>query len=235
MQNKGVDVGVRVEVRAETLKHITELLYELKLIYYSKTFDDKVRTFCMCPYGFVAVENYRGLITVNGHSYANRKSNNTNFALLVTETFTEPFDDPLKYGQSVSQLANLLGGTVLVQRLGDLRAGRRSTPSRIERGLVAPTLKNATPGDLSLVLPYRQMVDILEMLDAMEGIAPGIASKHTLLYGVEIKFYSSYVEMREGFETVIDGLYAIGDGVGITRGLLQASMCGVLAARHIMK
>ena len=233
MRNKGVDVGVRVEVRAETLKHITELLYELKTVYYSKTFDDKVRTFCMCPYGFVAVENYRGLTTVNGHSFANRKSGNTNFALLVTETFTEPFDDPLKYGQSVSQLANLLGGTVLVQRLGDLRAGRRSTPARIERGLVTPTLKKATPGDLSLVLPYRQMVDILEMLDAMEHIAPGIASKHTLLYGVEIKFYSSHVEMREGFETLIDGMYTIGDGVGITRGLLQASMCGVLTARHI--
>lgn len=233
MRNKGVDVGVRVEVRAETLNHITDLLYELKAIYYSKTFDDKVRTFCMCPQGYVAVENYRGLITVNGHSYADHKSSNTNFALLVTETFTEPFDDPLKYGQSVSQLANLLGGTVLVQRLGDLRAGRRSTPARIERGLVTPTLKDATPGDLSLVLPYRQMVDILEMLDAMESIAPGIASKHTLLYGVEIKFYSSHVEMREGFETAIDGIYAIGDGAGITRGLLQASMCGVIAARHI--
>ena len=235
MRNKGVDVGVRVEVRAETLKHITELLYELKAIYYSKTFDDKVRTFCMCPHGFVALENYRGLITANGHSYAKRKSRNTNFALLVTETFTEPFDDPLKYGQSVSRLANLLGDTVLVQRLGDLRAGRRSTPARIERGLVTPTLKSATPGDLSLVLPYRQMVDILEMLEAMESIAPGIASKHTLLYGVEIKFYSSHVEMRDGFETTIDGLYAIGDGAGITRGLLQASMCGVLAAQHIIK
>ncbi|PID57538.1 FAD-dependent oxidoreductase [candidate division KSB3 bacterium] len=235
MNNKGVDVGVRVEVRAETLKHITELLYELKAVYYSTTFDDKVRTFCMCPYGFVALENYRGLITANGHSYATRKSKNTNFALLVTESFTEPFDDPLKYGQSVSRLANLLGETVLVQRLGDLRAGRRSTPARIERGLVTPTLKKATPGDLSLVLPYRQMVDILEMLEAMETIAPGIASKHTLLYGVEIKFYSSHVEMREGFETAIDGLYAIGDGAGITRGLLQASMCGVLAAQHLLR
>jgi uncharacterized FAD-dependent dehydrogenase len=235
MRNKGVDVGVRIEVRAETLKHITELLYELKAIYYSKTFDDKVRTFCMCPYGFVAVENYRGLITVNGHSYANRKSENTNVALLVTETFTEPFDDPLKYGQSVSQLANCLGGPVLVQRLGDLRAGRRSTPARIERGIVSPTLKQATPGDLSLVIPYRQMVDILEMLDALENIAPGIASKHTLLYGVEIKFYSSHVEMREGFETAIDGMYAIGDGAGITRGLMQASMCGIIAARHVAK
>ncbi|MCP4396070.1 MAG: FAD-dependent oxidoreductase [bacterium] len=234
MRNKGVDVGVRVEVRAETLKHITELLYELKAIYYSKTFDDKVRTFCMCPHGFVALEDYRGLITANGHSYAKRKSRNTNFALLVTETFTEPFDDPLKYGQSVSRLANLLGDTVLVQRLGDLRAGRRSTPARIERGLVTPTLQNATPGDLSLVLPYRQMVDILEMLEALESIAPGIASKHTLLYGVEIKFYSSHVEMRDGFETDIDGLYAIGDGAGITRGLLQASMCGVLTAQHIV-
>ncbi len=235
MKNRGVDVGVRVEVRAETLKHITELLYELKAIYYSKTFDDKVRTFCMCPYGFVAVENYRGLITVNGHSYANRKSNNTNFALLVTETFTEPFNDPLKYGQSISQLANLLGGTVLVQRLGDLKAGRRSTPERIERGIVTPTLKQVTPGDLSLVIPYRQMMDILEMLDALESIVPGIASKHTLLYGVEIKFYSSHVEMREGFETTIDGMYAIGDGAGITRGLMQASMCGIIAARHIAK
>ena len=233
MRNRGVDVGVRVEVRSETLKHITELLYELKAIYYSQTFDDKVRTFCMCPYGFVAVENYRGLTTVNGHSYADRQSRNTNFALLVTKTFTEPFDDPLKYGQSVSRLANLLGGTVLVQRLGDLRAGRRSTPTRIERGLVTPSLKDATPGDLSLVLPYRQMVDILEMLDALDKIAPGIASKHTLLYGVEIKFYSSHVETREGFETLIDGLYAIGDGAGITRGLMQASMCGIIAARRI--
>ena len=233
MQNRGVDVGVRIEVRAETLKHITELLYELKAIYYSKTFDDKVRTFCMCPYGFVAIENYRGLTTVNGHSYATRTSRNTNFALLVTETFTEPFDDPVKYGQSVSQLANLLGETVLVQRLGDLRAGRRSTPARIERGLVTPTLKKATPGDLSLVIPYRQMVDILEMLDALEHIAPGIASKHTLLYGVEIKFYSSHVDVREGFETHINGMYAIGDGAGITRGLMQASMCGLIAARHI--
>lgn len=234
MKNTGVDVGVRVEVPADTLSHITEHLYELKAIYYSKTFDDKVRTFCMCPYGFVSIENYRGLVTVNGHSYANRKSKNTNFALLVTETFTEPFDDPLKYGQSVSQLANLLGGTVLVQRLGDLRGGRRSTPERIERGLVTPTLKTATPGDLSLVLPYRQMVDILEMLDALDQIAPGVASKHTLLYGVEIKFYSSHVETREGFETLIDGLYAIGDGAGITRGLMQASMCGIIAARHIL-
>ena len=234
MRNKGVDVGVRVEVPADILNHITEQLYELKAIYYSQTFDDKVRTFCMCPSGFVSVENYRGLITVNGHSYASRKSNNTNFALLVTETFTEPFDDPLKYGQSISQLANLLGGTVLVQRLGDLRGGRRSTPERIERGLVTPTLKTATPGDLSLVLPYRQMVDILEMLDALDRIAPGIASKHTLLYGVEIKFYSSHVEMRDGFETAIDRLYAVGDGAGITRGLMQASMCGVLAARHIV-
>lgn len=233
MHNRGVDVGVRVEVRAETLKHITDLLYELKAIYYSKTFDDKVRTFCMCPFGFVAVENYRGLTTVNGHSYANRTSRNTNFALLVTKTFTKPFDDPLKYGQSVSQLANLLGRTVLVQRLGDLRAGRRSTPERIERGLVTPTLKDATPGDLSLVIPYRQMVDILEMLDALEHIAPGVASKHTLLYGVEIKFYSSHVAMRDGFQTDIDGLYAIGDGAGITRGLMQASMCGLIAARHI--
>lgn len=235
MRNRGVDVGVRVEVRAETLKHITDLLYELKAMYYSQTFDDKVRTFCMCPYGFVAVENYRGLTTVNGHSYADRQSRNTNFALLVTKTFTEPFDDPLKYGQSVSQLANLLGGTVLVQRLGDLRAGRRSTPARIERGLVTPTLKDATPGDLSLVLPYRQMVDILEMLDALDQIAPGIASKHTLLYGVEIKFYSSYLETRAGFETMIDGLYAIGDGAGITRGLMQASMCGIIAARRIVE
>jgi len=233
LRNKGVDVGVRVEVRAETLKHITELLYELKAIYYSTTFDDRVRSFCMCPYGFVAVENYRGLTTVNGHSYADRTSKNTNFALLVTETFTEPFDDPLQYGKSVSQLANLLGGTILVQRLGDLRAGRRSTPARIGRGLVTPTLKQATPGDLSLVLPYRQMVDILEMLEALESIAPGIASKHTLLYGVEIKFYSSHVEIRDGFETAIDGLYAIGDGVGMTRGLMQASICGVLAARRI--
>lgn len=235
MENNGVDIGVRVEVRDEIMKPVTDLLYELKAIYYSKTYKDKVRSFCMCPSGFVAMENYRGLRTVNGHSAKDIKSRNTNFALLVTKTFTEPFNDPLEYARSISGLANLLaGGSVLVQRLGDLKDHRRSTTQRIKDSFVQPTLPEAVPGDLSLALPHRHLVSLIEMLDALDRIVPGVASDSTLLYGAEVKFYSNRVKVQNsGFETSIGGLYVAGDGSGYTRGLMQASMHGVVVARHI--
>ncbi len=229
-----VDIGVRVEVPAAVLEHLTDVVYESKLIYYSKSFDDKVRTFCMSPYGEVVMENNSGLITVNGHSYTDRRTSNTNFALLVSKTFTEPFKEPISYGKYIASLANMLGGGVLVQRLGDLLSGRRSTPERIKRGLVEPTLEKATPGDLSLVLPYRHMISILEMLKTMDGLAPGVNSHHTLLYGVEVKFYSSRPLLTSNMETQIKNLFAAGDGAGVTRGLAQASASGVLAARGIL-
>ena len=230
-----VDIGVRVEVPATVMEHLTRATYEAKLVFYSKTFDDKVRTFCMNPYGEVVKENLEGLVTVNGHSYADRRTPNTNFALLVSKTFTEPFRDPIAYGKYVASLANLLGGGVLVQRLGDLMAGRRSTWERLEKGLVAPTLRDATPGDLSLVFPYRHLTSLIEMLQALDKVAPGVASRHTLLYGVEVKFYSSRLRLTPALETEIQNLFAIGDGAGITRGLTQASASGVLAARSILK
>lgn len=229
-----VDIGVRVEVPAVVMEHLTDVVYESKLIYYSKSFDDKVRTFCMSPYGEVVMENNSGLITVNGHSYADRKTANTNFALLVSKTFTEPFKEPISYGRNIATLANMLGDGVLVQRLGDLLSGRRSTPERIRRGLVEPTLKEATPGDLSLVFPYRHMVSLLEMLEAMDKIAPGVYSRHTLLYGVEVKFYSSRPALTSNLETQIRNLFAAGDGAGVTRGLAQASASGVVVAREIL-
>ena len=232
--NNAVDIGVRVEVPAEVLEDITNTVYESKLIYYSKSFDDKVRTFCMNPNGFVVVENYEGVKTVNGHSFKNIKSENTNFALLVSKEFTHPFREPITYGKYIASLANMLGEGVIVQRLGDLLDGRRSTQDRINKGLVVPTLRDATPGDLSLVLPYRHLKDIIEMLEAMDRIAPGVNSKHTLLYGVEVKFYSSRVEVNNQFETPIENLFAIGDGAGITRGLAQASVTGVVVARAII-
>ncbi|NQU83948.1 MAG: FAD-dependent oxidoreductase [Parcubacteria group bacterium] len=234
-QNNGVDVGFRVEVRAKTLEHLTKHLYEAKIFYESPTFRDRVRTFCMCPQGFVGKENYRGLTTVNGHSYADKKSENTNFAVLVTQFFTDPFDDPIGYGKYVAEAANrLAGGGVLVQRLGDLKDGRRSTQGKIDRGFITPTLKDAIPGDLSLAMYHRQMTSILEMLEALETVAPGIASDHTLLYGNEVKFYSVKIETGAGFETSIPGLYVAGDGSGYTRGLLQASMQGVVVANSIV-
>ncbi len=232
--NNPVDIGVRVEVPATVLEHITDAIYESKLIYYSRSFDDRVRTFCMNPYGEVVIENNSGLITVNGHSYAEKKTDNTNFALLVSKSFTEPFKEPIRYGKNVAQLANMLGGGVLLQRLGDLLDGRRSTAERINRGLVKPTLQDTTPGDLSLVLPYRHLTAILEMLVALDRIAPGINSRHTLLYGVEVKFYSSRLALSPHLETSIANLFGVGDGVGITRGLAQASASGVLAAREVM-
>jgi hypothetical protein len=230
-----VDIGVRVETRASVLEELTEAMFEAKLVYYSRSFDDKVRTFCMCPYGEVTTENNSGTITVNGHSYSSRRTENTNFAILVSTSFTEPFKDPIAYGQYIARLANILGGGVIVQRLGDLQAGRRSTAERIERGMVRPTLPSATPGDLSFVLPHRYLMDILEMLEAMDDLAPGINDRHTLLYGVEAKFYSSRLQLSEGLETEVEGLFAAGDGAGVTRGVVQASASGVVAAREILK
>ncbi len=233
-----IDVGVRVEVPEAVLGELTSALYECKLEYYSKAFDDRVRTFCMCPAGEVTMESTGGsepVTTVNGHSYADRKTNNTNFALLVSTTFTEPFRDPIAYGRYLARLANLLSGGVIVQRFGDLMEGRRSTAGRIERGIVQPTLKSATPGDLSFVLPYRHLKSIIEMLGAMDRLAPGVASRHTLIYGIEVKFYSSRLALSENLESEIGNMFAAGDGAGVTRGLIQASGSGVVAAREIMK
>ena len=229
-----VDIGVRVETSAAVMRELTKVFYESKLVYYSSTFDDKVRTFCMNPYGEVVMEKAGDLISVNGHSYARKKTENTNFALLVSATFTEPFDDPIAYGRSVTKLANLLGEGVLVQRLGDLLAGRRSTPERLARCLTRPTLKQATPGDLSYVLPFRILQDIIEMIQAMDKLAPGLAERDTLLYGVEVKFYSHRIELSSRLETAIKGLYVIGDGAGITRGLIQASASGLVCAKAIL-
>lgn len=230
-----VDIGVRVECPAIVMKDITDEVYESKLIYHTKSFDDRVRTFCMNPYGQVVVENNGGIQTVNGHSYANKKSENTNFALLVSKNFTSPFDSPIAYGKYVASLANMLSDGVIVQRLGDLLEGRRTTEERLKRGNVRPTLKSAIPGDLSLVLPYRFLTDIIEMLQALDKVAPGIYSKHTLLYGVEVKFYSMRLKLTNSLETQIENLFAAGDGAGVTRGLAQASASGVIIAREILK
>jgi len=231
--NNPVDVGVRVEVQAPILEELTRILYEPKLIYYSKFFDDHVRTFCVAPQGEVITESYNGVLTVNGQSYAERKTRNTNFAILVSTSFTEPFKEPIAYGKYIARLTNLLSGGIMIQRLGDLEAGRRSTEERINRSTVIPSLKSATPGDLSFVLPYRYLSDIREMLEALDKIAPGLASNDTLLYGVEVKFYSSKLELSKCFETPIRNLFTIGDGAGLTRGLVQASISGVVAAREI--
>lgn len=233
--NNPVDVGVRVEVLAAVMEELTNVLYEPKFVYYSRFFDDQVRTFCVAPYGEVISESYDGVLTVNGQSYAERKTENTNFAILVSTSFTEPFKDPIAYGKYLARLSNLLSGGILVQRLGDLEAGRRSTPERIARSIVTPTLKNATPGDLSFVLPYRYLADIREMLEALDKIAPGIHSRDTLLYGVEVKFYSSRLELSNSLETKIRNLFTIGDGAGVTRGLIQASASGVIVAREILR
>lgn len=229
-----VDLGVRVELPATVMEPITDLLYEFKFLFWSRAFDDRVRTFCVCPHGEVSTEFAGDVMTVNGHSYADRKTTNTNFALLVSKNFTEPFDDPIAYGKSIARLANLLGGGVLVQRLGDLEAGRRSNTQRLRRSIVTPTLKSATPGDLGLVFPYRYIVNLLEMLHALDKIAPGVCSRHTLLYGVEVKFYSNRLTLSPGLETEVRNLFACGDGAGITRGLVQASASGLIAARSIM-
>ena len=233
--NNPVDVGVRVEVSATAMERLTEVLYEPKLIYYSKLFDDMVRTFCVSPYGEVTTESYDGVLTVNGGSYAERRTDNTNFAILVSTSFTEPFKEPIAYGKYIARLSNLLSGGVMVQRLGDLVAGRRTTPERLARSVVTPSLKNATPGDLSFVLPYRYLSDIREMLQALDNIAPGVHSRDTLLYGVEVKFYSSHLQLNHTLETKIQNMFTIGDGAGVTRGLIQASASGVIVAREILK
>lgn len=233
-----VDIGVRVECRNEIMQEINDNFYEAKLVHYTKTFDDKVRTFCSNPGGFVSSEYYdNDLAVVNGHSYKDLKSNNTNFALLVSQKFTEPFNSPIEYGRHVADMANMLTrNKILVQRFGDLIRGRRTTPERLFRNNIIPTLKDAIPGDLSLVLPYRIMTDIIEMIEALDKVSPGLASDETLLYGVEVKFYSNKIKVNEGFQTdTIRNLYVGGDGAGITRGLMQASVNGVLIAREILK
>lgn len=230
-----VDIGVRVEVPAKILEPLTGVLYEPKLIYRTKAFGDKIRTFCMNPYGEVTLEVSPDLVTVNGHSYANRRTENTNFALLVSTNFTEPFKEPIAYGKYIARLANLLGDGIIVQRLADLKAGRRSTIERLKQGAVKPTLKEATPGDLSFVLPFRYISNILEMLEVLNKMAPGINSANTLLYGVEVKFYSARINLNKNLQTKIKNLYAIGDGAGVTRGLIQSSCSGILAASDILK
>jgi len=238
MHNNPIDVGIRVEVPVAVMEKLTSVLYEAKLEFLSKSFKDRIRTFCMCPAGEVIMEStggYDPVITVNGHSYANRRSGNTNFALLVSTTFTEPFREPIAYGKYLARLANILSGGVLVQRLGDLMQGQRSTPARIERGLVQPTLNSATPGDLSFVLPYRHLTGLVEMLQAMDKLAPGVTSHHTLLYGVEVKFYSCRPQLSPSLETEVSNMFAAGDGAGVSRGLIQASASGVVAAREILR
>ena len=229
-----VDIGVRVELPAEIFAHITDELYESKIVYRTPKYGDKVRTFCMNPKGAVVNENTNGIITVNGHSYEDPKlqTNNTNFALLVAKHFSEPFKDSNGYGESIAKLSNMLGGGVIVQRFGDLIKGQRSTKQRIEESFVVPTL-NATPGDLSLVLPKRILDGIIEMIYALDKVAPGTANDDTLLYGVEVKFYNMEVKVNEKLETKYPGLYIIGDGSGITHSLSHASASGVYVAREI--
>ncbi|MGQ9637817.1 MAG: NAD(P)/FAD-dependent oxidoreductase [Thermodesulfobacteriota bacterium] len=230
-----VDIGVRVEAPAPILLKLTENAYEAKFIYYSKTFDDRIRTFCMNPFGEVVTEVIDDIITVNGHSYAKKRTENTNFAILVSSIFTEPFNDPIGYGKYIARLANLLGNGVIIQRLGDLLDGRRSTPDRIERCITQPTLTQATPGDLSFVLPYRYLKNIMEMLEALDRVTPGIFSRHTLLYGVEVKFYTNRIKLSPALETDIKNLFFVGDGAGVTRGLIQASISGIIASKEIVK
>jgi len=234
-----VDVGVRVEVRDEVMQFLNENLYEAKLVYHTPTFDDKVRTFCTNPSGEVATEYYdNNLAVVNGHAYKAKeyKTNNTNFALLVSKNFTKPFNTPIEYGKQIAQLSNMLcGGKILVQTYGDFKRGRRTTDERLCRNNLIPTLKDAVPGDLSLVFPHRIMVDLDEMIMALDKVTPGIASDETLMYGVEVKFYSNKVIVDKNFETSIKGLHAIGDGAGVTRGLQQASANGISVARSILR
>ncbi|MDD6298904.1 NAD(P)/FAD-dependent oxidoreductase [Hornefia butyriciproducens] len=227
-----VDIGVRVELPAEIFRHITDEVYESKIVYQTEKYNDLVRTFCMNPYGEVVSENTNGIVTVNGHSYADPSllSENTNFALLVSNKFTEPFRDSNEYGQAIASLSNMLGGGVLMQRFGDLVKGRRSSERRMEKCFTRPTLA-ATPGDLSLVMPKRQMDDIIEMIYALDKIAPGTANEDTLLYGIEVKFYNSRVEVDDRLMTRIPNLYALGDGSGVTHSLSQASASGVYVAR----
>ncbi|MCM0649214.1 NAD(P)/FAD-dependent oxidoreductase [Clostridium swellfunianum] len=235
-ESNRVDIGVRVELPAAVFEHITKEVYESKIIYRTKKYSDFVRTFCMNPHGEVVNENTNGIVTVNGHSYSNPElhTDNTNFALLVSNHFTEPFKNSNEYGESIARLSNMLGGGVLVQRFGDLVQGRRTNEHRLAKSFTRPTL-NATPGDLSLVLPKRQLDDIIEMIYALDKIAPGTANEDTLLYGVEVKFYNSMVEVNNDLETNIKGLYVLGDGSGVTHSLSQASASGVHVGRILAK
>lgn len=234
-QKNPVDIGVRVELPAHIMKDITDIAYEGKFVYWTQRFHDRVRTFCMNPYGEVVKEQSDGIYSANGHSYKNRRTENTNFALLVSTDFTKPFNEPISYGKYIAGLAQLLGNGVILQRLGDLKMGRRSTPERIAEGSVRPTLEDATPGDLSFVLPYRHLHNITEMLEALDNVAPGVNSGDTLLYGVEVKFYSMKLKLTPCLETEVENLFAIGDGAGVTRGLIQASISGVVAAREVLR
>lgn len=231
-----VDIGVRVELPADVFSHLTDELYESKIVYRTQKYGDQVRTFCMNPKGAVVTENTNGIITVNGHSYEDpsKHTENTNFALLVAKHFSEPFKDSNGYGESIARLSNMLGGGVIVQRFGDLIRGRRSTPARIEEAFITPTLK-ATPGDLSLVLPKRILDGIMEMIYALDKIAPGTANDDTLLYGVEVKFYNIEVQVNEKLESCHKGLYIIGDGSGITHSLSHASASGIYVARNLLE
>ena len=231
-----VDIGVRVELPAEIFAHLTDELYESKIVYRTPKYGDRVRTFCMNPKGAVVNENTNGIITVNGHSYEDpaKQTENTNFALLVAKHFSEPFKDSNGYGESIARLSNMLGGGVIVQRFGDLIRGQRSNQNRIDEAFITPTLK-ATPGDLSLVLPKRILDGIIEMIYALDKVAPGTANDDTLLYGVEVKFYNMEVDVNEKLETCYDGLYIIGDGSGITHSLSHASASGVHVARNILE
>ncbi|MDR1640346.1 MAG: NAD(P)/FAD-dependent oxidoreductase [Clostridiales bacterium] len=233
--NNQVDIGVRVELPAKVMEHITSVMYESKLHFRTKQYGDVVRTFCMNPNGHVVSENVDGIITVNGHSYTDPalQSENTNFALLVSNRFTKPFDQPYRYGKHIASLSNMLGGGVLVQRFGDLAKGIRTNEHRLKQSFVKPTL-TATPGDLSLALPKRHIDNIVEMIYALDKLAPGTANYDTLLYGAEVKFYSSALELTSGLETTIPGFFACGDGAGVTRGLAQASASGIKAAQSAL-
>lgn len=246
LRNNEVDIGVRVEVPNSVMDKVTKHLYEAKMVYYSDTFESKVRTFCMNPGGIVSEEHYnagfnktfdRSIAVVNGHSYADEGSltENTNFAMLVSTRFTEPFNQPIEYGRYIAQLGNMLtGGGIIVQRLGDLLMGRRTDASRLRKSTTRPTLTTAVPGDLSFVLPHRHLTSIIEALRAFDKVVPGLYSKNTLLYGIEVKFYSSKLDVDKNFETKVKNFYTIGDGAGITRGLMQASVTGVVVARDIL-
>ena len=233
--NNQVDIGVRVELPARVFEHITDVVYESKLVYRTKQYGDSVRTFCMNPYGHVVAENVEGINTVNGHSYSDPslRSENTNFALLVSNKFTEPFNEPYRYGKHIASLSNMLSGGVLVQRFGDLVKGVRTNQHRLSQSYTRPTLTAAVPGDLSLALPKRQLDDIIEMIYALDKIAPGTANYDTLLYGAEVKFYSSRIELSKELETPMKNFFAIGDGAGTTRGLAQAGASGIKVARVI--
>lgn len=236
-ESNRVDIGVRVELPAEVFSDITDKVYESKIVYTTEKYQDNVRTFCMNPYGFVVNENTNGIVTVNGHSNSDdgKKSDNTNFALLVSQHFTEPFNNSNEYGESIVRLSNMLGGGVIVQRLGDLERGQRSTADRINRATIRPTLK-ACPGDLSLVLPKRILDDIIEMLHALDKIAPGTANDDTLLYGVEVKFYNTEVKVDKNLEIESKkGMYIVGDGSGITHSLSHAAASGIYAMNRILE